>query len=275
LRPWVSHDAIAVWSSHDPDGDGDADGSYPLGATDVEFTLTDVEGNQRGCLARVEVRDTRPPALLGVPDDADPECGEALPDPAAVVADDACEPDLPVLFVEDEQPRGCPANRDLHRRWSTADSSGHAAQGEQFLRIRDTQPPTVTPSDDDLHCFRAANHWLVELTHDDFSPVVTDACSEVLEWFLVGCESDQPADDRGDGRTAPDCVVAEDGRSLLVRGERDGRKREGRRYGVTVVAVDACGNWSEPARIGFVRILHDLRGGEHDCPILARAGRRD
>jgi hypothetical protein len=274
LRPWTSHPAIAVSSPQDGDGDGDAGGLYPLGVTEVEFTLTDVEGNQRHCSTTVEVRDTLPPELQGVPADANLECTAAPPDPAAVTASDRCEPDLPVAFSETETVLDCPANRDLLRRWTVSDSAGNSAEGGQLVRIRDTQPPVVATGDEDLHCFRAASHWMLELSRDDFAPVVSDACSEVVDWVFVGCESDQAENDRGDGHTAPDCIVDDDGEGLSVRGERDGRVKDGRRYAVSVAAVDACGNWSEPARIGHVRILHDLREGRHDCPRVPAAGTR-
>ena len=275
LRPWVSHDEIAVVSDRDEDGDGDAGGVYGMGLTVVEFVLTDVEGHTRTCTSSVEVRDTLPPEMTEPEPSLELECGEPVPAPEAVRAFDDCAGELPVAFAETETVLGCPANRDLDRRWSAEDGSGHAVEAGQRIRVRDTQPPVVQEGDEDLHCFRAANHWLLDLGPEDFSPVVTDGCSEIAAWALVGCESDQGDDDRGDGRTASDCRLSEDGARLVLRGERDGRRPEGRRYGVLVAAMDACGNWSEPARIGWVRILHDLRDGEHRCPIVSRTGRRD
>jgi len=271
LRPWTSHAAIRVTSSHDADGNGDAGGWYPLGVTEVDFTLTDVEGHERACTADVAVTDAQAPWLEGVPADLSLECTDGVPVPAPVTAEDLCESSLPVSFVESVVPRGCPANRDLHREWVAADSSGNEARGEQVIAVRDTQGPVVVAGDSDLACFRAPSHALVELAASDFAPVVTDACSEVAGWVLVRCESDQPDDDLGDGHTAGDCSVSADGARLAIRGERDGRRPEGRRYGVVVAAVDVCGNWSAPARLGFVRVLHDLRDGGDGCRLVAQA----
>lgn len=272
----VGVDRVVVKSldtPHDADGDGDAGDVYRLGPTHVEFLLTDVEGNTRRCATFVEVEDTLPPELTGVPASGQLECSDA-PAPAAVRAEDLCAGELPVALEERVVVLDCPANRDLTRSWSAVDEASHRVEARQELRLRDTQPPLVQAGESDLHCFRAANHWTVALGPEDFAPVVGDGCSEIAGWTIVGCESDQPEDDRGAGRTLSDCSVTADG-GLLLRGERDGRRKEGRRYGVIVSAVDACGNWSEPARIGYLRVLHDLRGGEHHCPIVPRAGSRD
>ena len=90
----------------------------------------------------------------------------------------------------------------------------------------------------------------------------------------AGCASDQPdeAPDpawpgwNGDGNTTRDCQLGAGGLNFCVRSERCGngpgsRAQEGRRYGVAVVASDACGNQSEPTGIGRIWVPHDQGSG--------------
>ena len=101
---------------------------------------------------------------------------------------------------------------------------------------------------------------------------MADNCSEPVTWSFVGCASDQPDDapDRaypgwnGDGSTVDDCVVAADGRGFCVRAERAGTgptAREGRHYGVAIVAEDECGNVSPETVVGMIHVPHDSRAG--------------
>ena len=103
---------------------------------------------------------------------------------------------------------------------------------------------------------------------------------------VVGCDSNQPDDAResdpdsgynGDGHTTDDCLIIDGGQRVCVRAERAGRgpdAQEGRRYALTVVAVDACGNRSEPVQLGSIHVPHDQSPAE-DCIDSTKEGVKD
>lgn len=133
------------------------------------------------------------------------------------------------------------------------------------LRIEDTTGPDVAASAAGTACLWPPNHRLIALEAADLAPVIVDACDPAPSWRLVACVSDQPDDGTGDGATEGDCVVAPDGRSVLVRAERDGARPEGRTYALLAVGTDACGNDGVRGMVGSVRVPHDGAGAEA-CP---------
>jgi len=144
------------------------------------------------------------------------------------------------------------------------------------VAIVDTTPPAVPASSDDLACLWPPNHRYVCLTPDDLDPGIVDSCSAVRLRF-ASCASDQPDDAResdpaspwnGDGHTTADCLVASDGSWLCARSERAGTgpgAQAGRRYGVAVVAVDDCGNETDPIDIGNIHVPHDQSPHVRPC----------
>ena len=48
--------------------------------------------------------------------------------------------------------------------------------------------------------------------------------------------------------------MAADGESFCVRSERDGGSGEARRYAVSIIASDDCGNASDPVVIGTIDV---------------------
>jgi hypothetical protein len=99
----------------------------------------------------------------------------------------------------------------------------------------------------------------------DFSPFITDNCSEPVTWDFSDCKSDQPDDGIGDGHTIHDCVISPDGKQFCVRAERAGGDPAGRHYSVMISAIDACGNKSDTVTIGYIYVPHDESDHEGDC----------
>jgi hypothetical protein len=145
---------------------------------------------------------------------------------------------------------------DATVRVTATDECGNTSFHDHATRI-DGAAPDVAGGTSPLYCLWPPNHAMVRFGHDDFAPGVADACSGPVTWRFTGCASNQPADDTGDGHTAPDCVVAPDGLSFEVRAERQGGEPGGRRYGVAIVAVDGCGNESAETVIGTIDVPHD------------------
>lgn len=254
----VSDDAPAFFPADCPAGSA---------ITTVTFSSsTDSCGESASDSSTVRVADTTPPVLAGVPADATVEC-DAVPDPPPVTASDICAGDLPVGFEEQRTDGDCPGNYVLDRSWSAADTCLNPAQEAQVLTVQDTTPPEVTASGEIVHCLWPPNHKYVCFGQDDFAPEITDNCSEPIEWVFAGCQSNQAdnATGSGDGNTTADCVVAEDGSGFCVRAERAAAgagAKDGRRYAVSVVATDACGNASDPVIVGNVHVPFNGAGAK-------------
>lgn len=209
----------------------------------------------------VDVVDDGPPRLVGVPGDSVADCA-SVPGPPTVTAEDGCD-GAPVVAFEEERLDGpCPSEYTLVRTWEATDSCGHRVSATARVEVTDTTPPRVT-SVPETACLWPPNHWMVCFEPGSFRPEIEDDCPGEVSWRFVGCASDQPENDLGDGDTAPDCVIRDDG-TACVRAERQGTVPAGRHYGLAIVAVDACGNTSLPTIIADVYVPHDQSPHE-DC----------
>ena len=167
--------------------------------------------------------------------------------------DDASAP-APTLFLDGSAACDVACSVTLSVSDGTASSSCTAA-----VSVRDTTPPAVAASSRVVATLWPPNHRLVAITEAELAPVVADACAAAPAWTFAGCLSDQPDDATGDGETEADCLVAADGRSVLVRAERDGARPEGRTYSILVRAQDPCGNAAPATVAGLVHVPHDRR----------------
>lgn len=235
--------------------DGPCLDTYELRRT---WTTADACGNDAAAQRSVNVADTLAPALLGVPADDTVEC-PLVPPPAVPTAHDNCDPDPMVAFRETRTDGPCPGRYDLLREWTATDRCGNETLEQQLVRVVDTTPPVIDPDVVTHHCLWPPRHRMVWFDRSDFAPVITDTCSEPVTWRIESCESSQPDDGRGDGHTLGDCAVSADGSAVGVRSERTGLDEAGRFVRVVAVAVDACGNESEPTVVGIVHIPHDQR----------------
>jgi len=241
--------------------DGRCEDVYLLERT---WTARDASGNEATDSQEIRVEDTTPPTFPTFPPDEIVEC-EAVPPPARPTASDNCDDDVPLERITWPTAGSCPGEYLLEHVWTATDRCDNAVERTQRVEVRDTMPPVVEETNDDLFCVWPPNHGLVPFKAGEFQPMIQDACSEPVTWQFVGCDSDQPADGRGDGHTAVDCVVDGDGQGFSIRAERAGGDKKGRRYAVTIEARDACGNISAPAVIGHVQVLHDRSADLEAC----------
>jgi hypothetical protein len=256
----------------------------PCGVTaTLTLTVDDGRGGVSTCSTTVTFSDVEAPALVGAPADETVEC-DAVPGPPSVGALDACDAAPSVTFAETRVDGDCPGRYTLVRTWTAMDACLNAASSSQTLAVVDTTPPVVGESSAVVACTWPPNHRYVCFDASSFAPLVTENCSEPVTWRFSGCGSSQPDDApdpgstyNGDGHTTDDCVVSADGQSFCVRSERDGGgpdAQDGRRYGVTVVAVDACGNESASVLVGLIHVPHDQSPHEKDCVNAAHEGLR-
>jgi len=127
------------------------------------------------------------------------------------------------------------------------------------------EPPAITGSLEVVACLWPANHWWACFDLADLGVEASGDCGPVTV-LLTRCESSQPEDATGDGATAPDCELQEDGR-ICVRAERDGADPAGRSYTIYAMAVDAVGRISEEVPVGVILVPHEGPGAGCLSPI--------
>lgn len=115
------------------------------------WTASDDCGNQVSHTQVLEVVDTSAPELIGVPEDAEAECGDEIPD-AIVGAIDNCDEDLTVTLTAMTLPWPC--GEEFIRTWTTVDDCGNEVSASQTVLITDSNPPVLSdyPGDMEASC---------------------------------------------------------------------------------------------------------------------------
>jgi len=122
-------------------------GCGTTGTVTREWTADDGAGNVVTCAQVIEVDDTLAPVLAGVPANTSAEC-DAVPAPAAVTANDACDAAPIVTLAESTTPGDCPDDYTLTRTWTATDVCGNSAGAGHTIAVADTTAPQVTcPAD--------------------------------------------------------------------------------------------------------------------------------
>lgn len=107
------------------------------------WSTKDVCGNEASYTQTVQVIDTVPPTLVGVPSDIVVEC-DAVPNPADVTheVDHATDESTIVTFTEEKTPGECDGKYVITRTWQATDAAGNTDTGVQVVTVVDTQYPT-------------------------------------------------------------------------------------------------------------------------------------
>jgi hypothetical protein len=130
--------------------EGACPGSYTLTRT---WTAADACGNPTAATQQIVVVDGEAPVIDGVPGDATVAC-DAVPEPAAPSASDACDPEPSLVFDEARTDGDCLGNYTLTRTWTSTDHCGNTAVAVQALTVRDTDAPALIgmPEDATVGC---------------------------------------------------------------------------------------------------------------------------
>lgn len=245
------------------------------------WTATDECGNTTTATQVITVEDTTPPVIDPPAADATVECdgagnaaelGAWLASNGGASATDSCGG---VTWSNDFAglSDGCGATGAATVTFTATDECGNASTTTATFTIEDTTPPSVSATGETSSCLWPPNHRMVCFTAADLAIAATDACGAVT-WRIVECASNQAENDRGDGNTAPDCVVSPDGTSFCARSERDGRDPAGRTYAIRVAATDECGLVTI-VDAATVRVPHDQSPAERDCRDAAHEGLKE
>jgi hypothetical protein len=108
------------------------------------WTATDASANSVSCVQSIDVEDTTPPALVGVPADETIECGATVPPPAVVTATDNCDTSVDPSFNETPVAGNCAGNYTLTRTWTAVDDCVNTSIGSQTITVQDTVGPIIS-----------------------------------------------------------------------------------------------------------------------------------
>jgi hypothetical protein len=118
-------------------------GCAGTGVETVTFSAEDACGNESSCVRTFTIADTTPPEMIGCPADQQVSCSGPVPDPAAVTALDACDPDTPVTLAQTEAAGPCPDERTITRTWTAVDDCGNQGTCVQVISVVDDTPPVL------------------------------------------------------------------------------------------------------------------------------------
>jgi len=99
--------------------------------------------NSSSCNQTINVVDTVPPILVGVPGNLTAQC-DAVPTPANVTATDNCDSTVVPSFNQTRVDGSCASNYTLTRTWSAADDCENMSSSSQTITVQDTVGPVIT-----------------------------------------------------------------------------------------------------------------------------------
>ena len=159
---------------------GDCEGAYTIVRT---WTATDNCGNTATATQTINVNDSTPPVLSGVPADQNLGCNDDINiGAAAVTASDDCDSNVSVEMTEERIDGPCPGSYTLIRTWTATDDCGNAVSDSQTINVGDAGAPVFSnvPADVTIDCDDNVN--LPEPTAtDDCSDVTIDFNEEIIE----------------------------------------------------------------------------------------------
>ncbi|MBL0315845.1 MAG: HYR domain-containing protein [Flavobacteriales bacterium] len=152
----------------------DAPASFPVGSTNVVWTVVDINGNSATCTQVVTVLDNQLPTIT-CPGDVtvnadDAACAATGVDLGSPITADNCT----VASVTNDAPASFPVG-STNVVWTVTDASGNTATCTQVVTVLDIQLPTITcPSDVTVNADDAA---CAATGVDLGSPITADNCN--------------------------------------------------------------------------------------------------
>ncbi len=168
-------------------------GSYPITGTlfvgeeyYCDSVLCFLDGGQNNAVTTngaINIVDTIPPVIIGVPANATVSCNN-VPDLPTVNATDNCP--VVVEFAENNTPGNCASNYTLTRTWTATDECGNVTTSSQILMVVDNEAPIIDcPSDITLTAGDSIAIWSLNATDNcELQQVTSDIASGSV--FAVG-----------------------------------------------------------------------------------------
>ncbi|MEZ5059317.1 MAG: gliding motility-associated C-terminal domain-containing protein [Saprospiraceae bacterium] len=133
-------------------------------------------GNHTSAQQIINLRDTTPPALNGVPDDLNLSCGDSIPAAPVVTAQDNC--DSTITLIADERMEGDICLQRIVRTWEAEDDCGNLARDSQVILIVDNSPPVIlfAPQDTTIEC---------DAPEPNEQPLFEDICTDSVDIIAI------------------------------------------------------------------------------------------
>lgn len=226
--------------------DTEAEGDYT-----ITYTATDGSGNSASATRTVHVVDTTPPAIaLNGSAYLTLECHVDPYVEAGATASDLCDGPVAVGVSGsvDTESVG-----DYTVAYTASDDNGNTTTTTRTVHVVDTTAPALTLTLSATSLW-PPNHLMVPVGVISAS----DLC-DALVALSIAVTSNEPENGTGDGDTAPDWQIVDNGdgtASVAVRAERKGNGT-GRIYTIAVTATDDSGN--STAQSGIVTVPHSKK----------------
>lgn len=143
------------------------------------WTATDACGNSASLVQLVQVEDTEPPVLEGIPSEITASCNN-LPDLPEPEVSDNCDEEVAVTYTENIIGSGCEFT--ILRTWIASDDCGNTAVISQSVHVVDEAPPVFLSAPDELFiaCSELESVPFPNVTDDCGSTVLQDYSDAVL-----------------------------------------------------------------------------------------------
>nr|MBA2501191.1 hypothetical protein [Chitinophagaceae bacterium] len=226
---------------------------YPVGTTNITWSVTDAAGNTATDIQRIIITDNEVPVITQFPADVNVVCAADVPpvNTSAVTATDNCS--VTVSHIDDVITNQTCANRfTVTRSYRATDASGNSVTRSQIISVNDNIPPQIMGLSTSKQILAPPNHKMHDITVD-YS--VIDNCNTSPN-YTFNVTSSEPVNGTGDGDTDPDWEIIND-HHIRLRAER-AASGNGRIYTITITANDGCN--SSVTSTAQVIVAHNITG---------------
>ncbi|MEO6131506.1 MAG: T9SS type A sorting domain-containing protein, partial [Saprospiraceae bacterium] len=109
----------------------------------LTWTATDVCGNSSSRVAFIELIDTIPPVILGVPANITVNCDQIPDPPQNITTTDECLCACIVTYQQSTPLPGCQNGQVITRTWTAKDDCGNVTVETQTITLKDSQGPVL------------------------------------------------------------------------------------------------------------------------------------
>ena len=227
---------------------------FPVGTTNLIWSVTDGAGNSATAVQRVIITDNEMPVITHFPANVTVQCAADVPvaNISSVTATDNC-PNVVVTHVGDVITNQTCTNRfTVTRTYKATDGSGNTATRSQVIAVNDNIPPQINGLITSKQILAPPNHKMVDVTVEYD---VVDNCVATPN-YTITVGSNEAINGTGDGDTDPDWEIVDD-HHIRLRAER-AANGSGRIYTITITANDGCN--ASVTSTAQVVVAHNITG---------------